>query len=90
MSDERQPRTGRPKVPRDHEAAAVRWAREAAGLTQAQLAEMLGVSTSLICQIETNARNATPVMISRLARVLGCPRVALERKREPETNGKAA
>jgi transcriptional regulator with XRE-family HTH domain len=90
MTDETQRRSGQPKEPRDHEAAAVRWAREQSGLTQTQLASMLGVSLSLICQIESGKRNATPAMIRRLAEALNCPRVVLERKRDPEPNGAAA
>jgi transcriptional regulator with XRE-family HTH domain len=70
-----------PKVPLDHEPAAVRYARERAGLTKTQVAAACGVSLSLISEIEAGTRNATPAMIIKLANVLNCPRVVLERKR---------
>lgn len=74
-----------PKDPLDHEPVAVTYAREQAGLTQQQLAKATGVSRSLITEIELGTRNATPAMIAKLAAALNCPRVILERKREPET-----
>lgn len=80
----------RAKNPLDHEPEAVLYAREMAGLTQRQLADMCGVSKSLITEIENGTRNATPAMIGKLARALNCPRVILERKREPETRPAAA
>jgi hypothetical protein len=40
------------------------------------------VSVSLISEIETGTRNATPVVIGKLAQALNCPRVVLERKRD--------
>jgi transcriptional regulator with XRE-family HTH domain len=76
----------------NHEAAAVTYARKKAGLTRTQLAEQLGVALSLISQIESNKRNATPAMLLRMAEVLNCPVVILERKRCPHavTAGDAA
>jgi transcriptional regulator with XRE-family HTH domain len=71
----------RPKDPLDHEPAAVTYAREKAGLTRTQLAELCGVSLSLISEIEKGTRNATPAMIRKLAEALNCPVVILERKR---------
>jgi transcriptional regulator with XRE-family HTH domain len=71
----------KPKSPLDHEPEAVKWAREQSGLTQAALAERVGVGFSLICEIEKGTRNATPDMIKRLAVALNCPRVVLERKK---------
>jgi transcriptional regulator with XRE-family HTH domain len=65
----------------DHEPAAVTYARKQAGLTMTQLAERLDVGLSLISQIESGKRNATPDMLNRLAVALNCPRVVLERKR---------
>lgn len=64
----------------------MKYARRQAGLTHRQLADLCGVSKSLITEIENGTRNATPAMILKLARALNCPRVVLERKRhEPET-----
>ena len=72
------------KKPLNHEPEAVRFARERAGLTRTQLAEMVGVSVPLISQIEStgpNARNATPATLMKIASALNCPVVFLERKR---------
>lgn len=70
-----------PKDPLDHEPAAVTYARVQAGLTKTKLAAACEVSLSLISEIESGTRNATPAMIIKLAEALGCPRVVLERKR---------
>jgi len=70
-----------PKSPLDHEPAAVTYAREQAGLTKTALAERCEVSVSLISEIESGTRNATPAMLNKLAEALNCPRVVLERKR---------
>jgi transcriptional regulator with XRE-family HTH domain len=72
---------GSTKQPLDHEPEAVTYAREHAGLTKTELAARLGVALSLISQIESGKRNATPAMLNGLARELNCPRVVLERKR---------
>lgn len=79
-----EPRT-KPKEPLDHEPDAVAYALDQSGLTKAQLAERCGCSPSLITEIINGTRNATPPMILKLARALNCPRVILERKREPQT-----
>lgn len=79
-----------PKSPLDHEPEAVVYARGQAGLTQTELAERCGVRKSLISEIEKGTRNATPAMLNKLAEALNCPRVVLERKREPETGTSAA
>ena len=71
----------RPKNPLDHEPEAVTYARMQAGLTKTQLANACEVSVSLISEIESGTRNATPAMIIKLSRALNCPRVILERKR---------
>ena len=77
------------KNPLDHEPEAVTWARTQAGLTKTQLAKEIGVSLSLISEIEAGTRNATPANLKLIADALNCPRVALERKRQ-ETEGDAA
>jgi transcriptional regulator with XRE-family HTH domain len=46
-----------------------------------QLAAACDVSVSLISEIESGTRNATPTMIGKLAAALNCPQVVLERKR---------
>lgn len=71
-----------PKHPLDHEPKSVTYARERAGLTKTRLAQMCNVSLSLISEVETGTRNATPAMLNKLAVALNCPRVVLERRRE--------
>jgi transcriptional regulator with XRE-family HTH domain len=71
-----------PKHPLDHQPEAVTFARERAGLTKTRLAQICEVSLSLISEIESGTRNATPAMLNRLATALNCPRVILERKHD--------
>lgn len=68
--------------PLDHEPEALRYALDNSGLTQKQFAAQLRKSQSLISEILKGTRNATPALIGDMARVLNCPRVVLERKRE--------
>ncbi|WP_433225413.1 helix-turn-helix domain-containing protein [Actinomadura formosensis] len=84
------PTRKRPKDPLDHEPAAVEYARRQAGLSKQQLADMCGVSRSLISEIELGTRNATPAMIRKLAVALNCPRVILERKHAPAGDSEVA
>jgi transcriptional regulator with XRE-family HTH domain len=60
----------------------VTYAREQAGLTKTALAALCEVSVSLISEIDSGSRNATPAMLNKLAQALNCPRVVLERKRD--------
>lgn len=71
----------RPKDPLDHEPEAVRYAREMAGLSRTALAERIGKSLSLVSEIESGSRNATPEILRLLADALNCPIVVLQRKR---------
>ncbi|MFJ2178948.1 helix-turn-helix domain-containing protein [Streptomyces sp. NPDC087851] len=73
------------KHPLDHEPEAVTYARKKAGLTMTDLADRLGVSLSLVSEIEGGTRNASPVIQHRMAEILNCPVVILERKREVTT-----
>jgi transcriptional regulator with XRE-family HTH domain len=67
------PRLKRRKgAPFHHSPKAVTAARENAGLTQKALAEAVGISKSLLCEIEGGRRNATPDKLRAMARVLGC------------------
>lgn len=70
----------RAKRPLDHEPAGVTFARTSAGLTKTELASQLGVSLSLVSEIEAGTRNATPAMQLRMARILRCPPVVLRRR----------
>lgn len=66
----------------DHEPEALRYALDQSGLTQKEFAHRLKKSQSLVSEILKGTRNATPALISDMARVLNCPRVVLERKRD--------
>jgi transcriptional regulator with XRE-family HTH domain len=68
-------------TPLDHEPEAVEYARRKAGLSKSELARRMRVSLSLVSQIESGDRNATPAMLLKLAEALNCPVVVLERKR---------
>jgi ribosome-binding protein aMBF1 (putative translation factor) len=83
MTDTDKKPRNHPKNPLDHEPTAVTYARQQAGLTKTALAGLCEVSVSLISEIESGTRNATPTMLNKLARALNCPRVVLERKRDP-------
>ncbi|MBC9729889.1 helix-turn-helix transcriptional regulator [Streptomyces sp. TRM68367] len=65
----------------NHAPEAVKYAREAAGLTLKELAERVGVSEPLMSAIERGQRNATPKNLNKMAEALNCPRVVLEAKR---------
>lgn len=71
-----------PKDPLDHDPASVRKAREAAGLTRTALAKQIGRSLSLISEIESGTRNATPEVLRLLAYALDCPIADLQRKQD--------
>lgn len=71
-----------PKDPLDHDPASVREAREAAGLTRTALAKQIGRSLSLISEIESGTRNATPEVLYLLAGALDCPIAGLQRKQD--------
>jgi transcriptional regulator with XRE-family HTH domain len=46
-------------------------AREAAGLTQRELARRTGASRNHVSEVEQDARNVTLAMVTRYARALG-------------------
>jgi transcriptional regulator with XRE-family HTH domain len=71
-----------PKDPLDHDPASVRNAREAAGLTRTALAKEIGRSLSLVSEIESGTRNATPEVLPLIAEALDCPIDELRRKEE--------
>ena len=58
-------------------AANVRQAREAAGLSQEQLALEAGVDRTYVSQVERAKRNITVVVLARLARALRTTPAAL-------------
>ncbi|MET9222829.1 helix-turn-helix transcriptional regulator [Streptomyces sp. NPDC003300] len=65
----------------NQEPAAVTWAREKVGLTKRALARAVGISEQLMNEIESGWRSATPANLNKIADVLNCPVVVLERKR---------
>jgi len=58
---------------------ALRSAREAAGLTQAEVAEQLGVYASFVSKVESGERRIDVVELCQLCRVYGIELVALLR-----------
>lgn len=63
------------------EPEAVTWAREKSGLTKRALADLVGISEQLMGEMESGWRSATPANLAKIAHVLNCPPVVLERKR---------
>lgn len=51
---------------------ALKRKRLAAGLTQEQLAQSLGIQHTVICEYENGKRGANPGRIKAMADVLGC------------------
>lgn len=74
--------TTTPQLATRQDPAALVWARERSGYSQAALAREIQVSRSLLCRIEAGDRNATPDVLGRIAKALNCPVSVLERKRE--------
>lgn len=76
--------TSKRKRPRTlhHEPRAVTWARTKSGLTKRALAQAIGISEQLMNEIESGWRSATPANLQKIADVLNCPVVFLERKRQ--------
>lgn len=52
--------------------ANIRTIREEKGLTQAQLAEQINVTQSMLCQIERGSKPPTLPLSIEIAAVLGC------------------
>jgi predicted RNase H-like HicB family nuclease/DNA-binding Xre family transcriptional regulator len=50
----------------------IRWARQAAGLSQGELADRLGVTRQQVSLLESNGRNLTVGTLRRIAEALGC------------------
>ena len=55
----------------------IRAKREEHGLTQEQLAEKVGVSRPMICQVERGSKSPTLPLSKAIADVLGCTVVEL-------------
>lgn len=67
--------------PLDHDPDALQYALDKSGLKQKDFAEQIGKSPSLVSEMLRGTRNATPEVIQKMAEVLNCPVVVLERKR---------
>lgn len=67
--------------PLNHSPDAVKWAMSAIGMNQAHLAEVTGISKSLVNEILSGKRNATPEKLRLIAQALNCPTSVLEAKR---------
>jgi DNA-binding XRE family transcriptional regulator len=70
-----------PARPLNHNPAAVREAREARGLTQAQLAAVIGCTNTYVSEIEGGTRDARVDLLERIAAALDAPVELLERPR---------
>jgi transcriptional regulator with XRE-family HTH domain len=68
------------RSPLHHDPAAVTWARKAKRWRQRELAAAVGISVSLMSEIESGSRNAGPDLLYRIAEALNCPVSMLERK----------
>ncbi|MFI1954845.1 helix-turn-helix transcriptional regulator [Streptomyces xinghaiensis] len=81
MNDRTRKRRRRPRgAPLDHAPEGVTYTRSRAGLTKRALAEALGISEQLMCDIEAGRRNARPELLRQMAAVLDCPLVVLQAK----------
>jgi transcriptional regulator with XRE-family HTH domain len=78
---QRHPRTG------DDSPNRIRVLREAKGLTQTQLGEMIGLSQDAIGKIERGDRNLKANQIKAIARALGCRPGALLHPEEDDGGG---
>lgn len=74
-------RRGHRISPLNQNLEGLRYALDQSGLTQRQLAAGLKKSESLVSEIFKGTRNATPLVIAEMARVLNCPRSVIERQR---------
>lgn len=69
----------------DFEPAALTYARKKAGLTKRAAASRAGISEQFWGDLEAGRRNMRPDTLLAIARLLNCPVVVLERKREVGT-----
>jgi transcriptional regulator with XRE-family HTH domain len=71
------------RKPTHQDPDAVYEARDRADMTQQQLADLVGCSKSLICEIEYGTRNAGPERLKLIAKVLKVPVSTLRAQSEP-------
>jgi len=61
---------------------AVKAVRTKSGLTQAQLASLVGISPNYMSEVESGRRSLGPDVLKQVAHVLNVPLVVLERRHE--------
>lgn len=71
----------KPQPTLNHEPQACVYARAKSGLSQVDVAKLIGKSPQLVSDIENGRRSATPAVLRKLADIYNCPIVVLERKR---------
>lgn len=74
------PRTTPKKL--DHSPQGLRYALDQSGLKQAEFAAKMSYSEGMVSEWLKGTRNLTTANLSMAAKVLNCPRVVLEAKRE--------
>lgn len=72
----------RRKRPLRQDPAAVRYALDMSGLSQAELARRTSRSESTISEILAGTRSASATLLRDIAHVLNCPLVVLESRRD--------
>lgn len=75
-------RSRRPHKPLHHNPMALRQAREAANLTQAALADAVGISPGFLSELESGERGASARTVRLLAVALRIPAKKLERPKD--------
>lgn len=73
---------GTRNAPLNQDPKAVCWALAATRMSQEQLRARTGISASLISEILSGKRNATPQKLGLIADALNCPVSVLEAKKE--------
>ena len=73
---------GKRNAPLNQDPKAVRWALAASRMNQEQLRQRTGISASLINEILSGKRNATPEKLGLIADALNCPVSVLEAKKD--------
>lgn len=70
----------KPGSPLTQNPAAVRAARENAGKRQQDVADIIGISASLLSEIENGSRSAQPLVLEALAAIYEVPVESLQHK----------
>ncbi|HEX7631288.1 MAG TPA: helix-turn-helix transcriptional regulator [Lacunisphaera sp.] len=63
-----------------HDPAEVRLRRKRAGLSQRQLANKAKITAAHLCNIELGKTEASPPVLQRIAKALGCRVIDIERR----------